>query len=247
MKIPKRRAPDRVVLVLLLSAAVGCAETPIYFPGVTNISQVGPDERVVIGQILYAIDGRPSADGDLEKWLPGWYRASWPRFTYDLDYLQGPQYGKSAPPFGSRGGIFAFKMKRGLPVYLDSVMVQTHSLIKGTALWSLPIMLKLPPTDDPCAFVGTIIVSLPGDHGQDLPWWTLIGHWKSTGQTIKSTVVDTYERDRAALTSYVQGCDLRKALAVIPSAREVEALLAPLRAREAAAEAQRQQGYRESN
>jgi hypothetical protein len=191
---------------------------------------------VVIGEIVYS-------HGDVAKWLPDSYRGSTPRFTYDYSRLHGPGDERPALRFKSDGGVFVMRVKRGRPVYLDSMLVGGHSWVRGRSMTSLPIHLKLRPVDDACVYVGTVVILLPGDRGGQVPWWTAFGGgWHSTGDRIETTIADTYDRDRANLIRWVEGCELRKTLAVPASAEEIEDLRERVEAARAAQEEQRPRG-----
>jgi hypothetical protein len=236
------------VLALAATVAAGCASAPILFPVASNIATVPPDERVIIGQIRYV-------PADVSKVLPGFIRDSWPRFTYDFRLLQGPHeeqrsrvtkadaHGATVvvdPPrfkFDERGGVFTFRAKRQ-PVYLDAIMISTWRPFIGNYGFQLPVMLKLPPTNDRCVYVGTIVVEVTGGE-VSAPSWPF--QWKDTGTPVYATVDDDYDRDRASLSSWVEGCELVKALAEQPSEQELRALLEPVIAKQAADAARTQQ------
>jgi hypothetical protein len=76
-------------------------------------------------------------------------------------------------------------------------------------------------TNDDCVFAGKIVVSVSGE--RPTKW-----HWPEN--QVQATVIDTFDRDRAALSTYVTGCDLKRALAERPSDAELDVLLAPIRA-----------------
>lgn len=222
---------------MLALLAAGCTSPPILFPVATNVATVPPDERVIIGQIRYV-------PADLEKLLPGLIKGSAPRFTYDFRLVQEPHEEQRSRvtkvdargatvvvdplrfKFDGRGGVFTFRAKRQ-PVYFAAIRVSTWRPFIANYGFILPVMLKLPPTDDRCVYVGTIVVEISSG-APSLPWLNF--QWKDTGNSVHVTVVDDYERDRAALASWVEGCDLRKGLAEPPSKQDLEAVSAALQA-----------------
>jgi hypothetical protein len=214
-----RRAalPQLVLLVATVAAAAlsaGCDRHP--FVPVKSVAEIERDERVVIGLVRYA-------DGDVSQWVKGTFGSSWPWFTEDFEVLQGPGPRTGAPVLGRDGGVFAVRVNAG-PAYLVSIAVSARELLTvGT--WSFPVMLKLPPTSDRCTFIGTVVLTISGPPPEGLPWYAYPGYETSNGARTKVTVVDTFDRDRAALSRYVEGCDLKKALATAPPPGEIEPLL----------------------
>jgi hypothetical protein len=190
-------------MALVAALAVGC--TPPMFPAVKSVAELAPDERVMIGQVVYA-------DGDLDEWISGHYVDSWLWLSYNQYNLERPQGRKDGPSFSPRGGVFAIRAKRW-PVYLDSMAVKSSEFMKNPVRWSFPLHLKFPLTDDRCVFVGTIVLSKSGGPPPKIPWFSFPGMQQSTGMRSRAQVVDTYDRDRASLATWVEGCDLQKALA----------------------------------
>jgi hypothetical protein len=201
------------LLSLLLSIACGCAPPNPFFE-IHNVAALGPDERVVIGIIRYM-------NGDIRALVPEKYITSRPRFSYDLHWVATPRSETSGMPLrlSPEGGVFAVKVKRK-PVYLESIVAETRAgniFVNAT----FPLYLRLPVTGDNCVFVGEIVVSAKGERPST---W----HW--TEESVEAKVLDTYDRDGDALSMYVKGCDLKKALAEHPSKDELDVLLAPVRA-----------------
>jgi hypothetical protein len=200
-------------------ALCGCASAPL-FRGAANVAALAPDERVIVGQIRYA-------SGDLAKLLPEPYVGSWPRFTYDYTHREAPRYEQPQrmPPFGPEGGVFALRAKQR-PVYLESVIAETRKLYGDHVLWTLPVTLKLPVSPARCAYVGTIVIDVSGPQKKSSAWETFGGVELPKDQ-VHATVVDDFERDRAVLAGYVEGCDLQRDLAERPSDDELRALVPP--------------------
>jgi hypothetical protein len=196
-------------------ALFGCADSPILFRGAASVSELAPDERVVVGQLRFT-------NGGLSKLLPEPYLSSWPRFTYDYKQLQAPRYEQplKKPPFGAEGGVFAFRAKQR-PVYLDSVMAETLKLVGDHVLWTLPVTLKVPPATARCAYVGTIVIDISGGPAKKPSAWETFNGVELPRNQVHATVVDDFDRDRAVLASYVQGCELQRALAERPSDAEL--------------------------
>jgi len=236
-----RAAAIRLVLIASgIAGVAGCASTPPLFPAATTIPGLAPDERVLIGQVLYTM-------GDIRAWLPQGYDVSSPEFSYDLWHRAAPTYDRSRPwpTFGPRGGVFVLRAKKAT-VYFDLIRIETSSFLRGDrASWPLRVGLKLPLTDARCAFVGTILVDIHGP-APKLPWFYVMSTRLPMNNTILSTVADTYDRDRAALETYVPGCELQKALAVTPSREEIEALLEQRRTEFAAQQAAQQAERRDA-
>ena len=224
--LPSMKARDThfastALIALILASTCACVDVPLS-PELKNISSLASDERVIVGLIRYT-------NGDIRESLPKNYKTSYPALSYDLWHVAAETDRRST--FGPQGGVFIFKVKRQ-PVYLDSIWAVTGSFWFGFDPWYFPITLKFPVTNDNCVFVGTLVVSVSGVAPSGL-WWP---GPKPSGNSVPTEVVDTYERDRAALSTYVEGCDLKRALAEHPSSAEVEAVLAPLRAAERAEE-----------
>jgi len=212
-------APRLAGLLLTALVIAGCGHP---FPTVKSVSELEPDERVVIGQIAYA-------DGDINDWVKGSFEKSWPLFSYDLDTLYGPRPALGETMLDPRGGAFAVRVQKGT-AYLYSIAVETKSLMRRM-LWTFPIILELPPSADRCTFAGTIVIQIAGGPPKRLPWYALPGQSRPSGSKSTAIVYDTYDRDRAALSDRVAGCDLKKALAVEPSPEEVRALRAAAKTR----------------
>lgn len=215
----------------LATVIAGCASAPVLFPGATNVAELAPDERVVIGQLRFA-------NGGLSKLLPEPYVASWPRFTYDYQQLQPPRDARRGlkPPFGPEGGVFAFRAKRQRPVYFEAMIVETLKLVGDHVLWTMPVALKLPPSTARCAYVGTITIEVSGVPLKKPSFAETFRGVELPPSQVHTTVVDDYEHDRAVLAGYVQGCDLQRTLAERPSDEELRPLLEIAAARRKAAE-----------
>jgi hypothetical protein len=212
-----RKAPAISIPLLWLVLSTDCASVPpVRFFEINNVAALAPDERVVIGEIRYA-------NGDIRDLLPEGYIASRPRFSYDLYYVGTPEATAATVhhQLGPTGGIFAFKVKRQ-PVYLESIAAVTR-WGNGWVDWYFPVDLRLPVTSDNCVFVGEIVLSVTGERPSKWSW---------PENQVRATVNDTYDRDRDALSAYVQGCDLKKALTEHPSAADLDVLLARRRAEE---------------
>jgi hypothetical protein len=210
----------------VFSAAVASGCAPPHFPEVKNVSELEPEERVVIGQIEYGDDVA------ITDWVKGSFQKSWPYFSYDFMQLYGPRrLGSSV--LGPKGGVFAIRVKKG-PAYLYSIAVVTRTLAHPETEWTFPVLLKLPPSAERCTFAGTIVLHISGDAPAGLPWYALPGFEQESGSHTKVLVFDTFDRDRAALASHVAGCDLKKALAAPPPRAELEALLRRAAQRQAA-------------
>jgi hypothetical protein len=203
---------------MVVAAFLAACDEP-RFPPVKSVSELEPDERVVIGRIQYG------DDDEITQWVTGKFERSWPYFSNDLWHLYyGAHRGFGEFPLGPRGGVFAVRVKKGA-AFLHSIAVETTGILKPRTQWTFPVILKLPASEERCTFAGTIVLLISGTPPQGLPWYALPGYEEPSGSRSKVLVQDTYDTDRTVLADRVAGCDLKKVLAHEPSRKELDALM----------------------
>jgi hypothetical protein len=175
-----------------LAALAACSP----YRQVSSIAQVGKDDRVVIGEIKIV-------DGNMADWGSGELQGIGLMVGYDLAVRNGkaigdPVYGQplasddGTRPMTATGGVFHMAVENRT-VYLLSLQADFEALIFGETV-KAPLLLKIPPSPDRCIYVGRILV-------------------KMVEKVIVVKVVDNYDRFKDVYAKYVDGCELKKALA----------------------------------
>jgi hypothetical protein len=185
--------PSRLLFPVLL-AFTACAG----FRQVTNVADLKPTEKVVVGEIRVV-------RGDISSLMAGAVTNIDLRADYQLPMKDngriivalgdGGVVGNSdrGPPIGNQGGVFRIALERDRRAYLLSL--QVSSMEFGASHYqAFPLLIRIQPSTNKCEYIGTIILERRVD-------------------TLLLEVRDDYERDAAAYTRMVQGCSLRKAIA----------------------------------
>ena len=185
--------PSRLLLPSLLSLTA-CAG----FRQVTNIAQLKPGEKVVVGEIRVV-------RGEISDLMEGILTGIDLRADYQLPMKgnghivvalgDGHAVGDSdrGPPIGNKGGVFRIALDRDRRAYLLSLQVTSMEL-GASHSQAFPLLIRIAPSTNSCEYIGTIILERRVD-------------------TLLLEVRDDYDRDAAVYTRLVQGCTLRKAIA----------------------------------
>jgi hypothetical protein len=178
-------------LLLCLTACSG-------FRQVTNIAELKPSEKVVVGEIRVV-------RGEISDLMAGIVTDIDLRADYQLPMKSdghivvalgdGRSVGRSdrGPPISNKGGVFRIALDRDRRAYLLSLQVSSMEL-GASHSQAFPLLIRIQPSTNTCEYIGTIIL-------------------ERRVNTLLLEVRDDYDRDAAAYTRLVQGCTLRKAIA----------------------------------
>jgi hypothetical protein len=185
-----------VGLLAFAGALLGCSSLT---RSVENVSQLKPDEKVIIGDVRFE-------DGTLSDFVQGIFM--WGKLTFGDD-LPGAAAETGMIDVASKGGVFAVAVPRDRPIFVTGIWAHSTIFIVNIAT-TLPFYFKIAPTTNACEYVGTFVV-------------------RKEGQRVIATVVDTYDLHKTIYAGHVGGCALASALATKATDEDIAAAIEKIR------------------
>jgi hypothetical protein len=183
---------DRGIALVALLLAVGHVAACSPFHTVHNAKDIGPGEKVIVGDVRIA-------GGDLWQWVGGAWGDAHLVFDYELpgrgtQIIVTPMDGYAVrdPTFDKNGGLFSVGV-RNQDVFIISIRVKFAAGF--IVVKSFPVLVRVMSSPNRCEYVGTLVVSRRGDR-------------------ISTDIYDDYDGFVARYPALVRGCTIAKHLGI---------------------------------